>query len=228
MSLKLNDVTVSRGIGPVISHVTLEIKPGEVVTLVGPNGAGKTSLLESISGVIGISGGSIEMDGESIAKLSRRKRARAGISHVEQGRMIFPSLTVKENLQLTARTQADMDEALALFPELEKRINSQTILLSGGEQQMVVLARAFAAKPKFLLLDEMSLGLAPVVFLRLIPIIQKIAETGVGVLLVEQFAHLALKIATDSMVITSGRVSYHGPAKELLEDESKLRSAYLG
>lgn len=228
MSLKLNDVTVSRGIGPVISNVSLEIKPGEVVTLVGPNGAGKTSLLESISGVIGISGGDIEMDGESITKLSRRKRARAGISHVEQGRMIFPSLTVKENLQLTARTQADMDEALALFPELEKRINSQTILLSGGEQQMVVLARAFAAKPKFLLLDEMSLGLAPVVFLRLIPIIQKIAETGVGVLLVEQFAHLALKIASDSMVITSGRVSYHGPAQALLDDESKLRQAYLG
>lgn len=228
MSLVLNDVTVSRGIGPVISNVSLEIKPGEVVTLVGPNGAGKTSLLESISGVIGISGGSIEMDGESIAKMSRRKRARAGISHVEQGRMIFPSLTVKENLQLTARKQADMDEALALFPELEKRINSQTILLSGGEQQMVVLARAFAAKPKFLLLDEMSLGLAPVVFLRLIPIIQKIAETGVGVLLVEQFAHLALKIASDSMVITSGRVSYHGPAQVLLEDEKKLRQAYLG
>jgi branched-chain amino acid transport system ATP-binding protein len=228
MTLKLNDVTVSRGIGPVISNVTLEISPGEVVTLVGPNGAGKTSLLESISGVIGISAGSIELDGESIAKLSRRKRARAGISHVEQGRMIFPSLTVKENLQLTARTQADMDEALALFPELEKRINSQTILLSGGEQQMVVLARAFAAKPKFLLLDEMSLGLAPVVFLRLIPIIQKIAETGVGVLLVEQFAHLALKIASDSMVISSGRVSYHGPAQELLEDENKLRQAYLG
>ncbi|MDH6536122.1 ABC transporter ATP-binding protein [Aurantimicrobium minutum] len=228
MSLKLNDVTVSRGIGPVISNVSLEIKPGEVVTLVGPNGAGKTSLLESISGVIGVSGGDIELDGESITKLSRRKRARAGISHVEQGRMIFPSLTVKENLQLTARTQADMDEALALFPELEKRINSQTILLSGGEQQMVVLARAFAAKPKFLLLDEMSLGLAPVVFLRLIPIIQKIAETGVGVLLVEQFAHLALKIASDSMVITSGRVSYHGPAQALLDDESKLRQAYLG
>jgi branched-chain amino acid transport system ATP-binding protein len=228
MSLKLNDVTVSRGIGPVISNVTLEIKPGEIVTLVGPNGAGKTSLLESISGVIGVSSGDIELDGNPVAKMSRRKRARAGISHVEQGRMIFPSLTVKENLQLTARTQADMDEALALFPELEKRINSQTILLSGGEQQMVVLARAFAAKPKYLLLDEMSLGLAPVVFLRLIPIIQQIAATGVGVLLVEQFAHLALKIASDSMVISSGRVSYHGPAKALLEDENKLRSAYLG
>lgn len=228
MSLVLNDVTVSRGIGPVISNVSFEIKPGEVTTLVGPNGAGKTSLLESISGVIGISGGSIELDGESLTKLSRRRRALAGISHVEQGRMIFPSLTVRENLKLTAKKQSDMDEALALFPELEKRMDSETILLSGGEQQMVVLARAFAAKPNYLLLDEMSLGLAPVVFLRLIPIIEQIAKTGVGVLLVEQFAHLALKIASDSLVITGGRVSYHGPAKALLADENKLRTAYLG
>ena len=121
---------------------------------------------------------------------------------------------MKENLQLTARTSADLDEALALFPELEKRIGSVSGLLSGGEQQMVVLARAFAAKPKYLLLDEMSLGLAPVVFLRLIPIIQQIAKDGAGVLLVEQFAHLALKIASDAMVITGGRVSYHGPAQD--------------
>jgi branched-chain amino acid transport system ATP-binding protein len=228
MTLMLNDVTVSRGVGPVISHVTLEIKPGEITTLVGPNGAGKTSLLESISGVIGISGGSIEMDGEAIMKWSRRRRARSGIAHVEQGRMIFPSLTVKENLQLTARTPEALAEALELFPELEKRINSQAVLLSGGEQQMVVLARAFAAKPQYLLLDEMSLGLAPVVFLRLLPIIEQIAKSGVGVLLVEQFAHLALKIASDAMVINSGEVSYHGSADALLADDAKLKASYLG
>jgi len=228
MSLILSDVTVSRGVGPVISDVTLEIKAGDVVTLVGPNGAGKTSLLESISGVIGYSSGSIEMDGESLAKVSRRRRAKLGISHVEQGRMIFPSLTVRENLKLTAKTKADMDEALSMFPELEKRINNETVLLSGGEQQMVVLARAFAAKPKYLLLDEMSLGLAPVVFMRLLPVIQDIAKTGVGVLLVEQFAHLALNIASDAMVISSGRVSYHGTPAELLADDEKLKQAYLG
>lgn len=228
MTLTLTDVTVSRGIGPVISNVTLEIVPGSVTTLVGPNGAGKTSLLEALSGVIGISGGSLTMDGADLTKMSRRRRARAGLSHVEQGRMIFPSLTVKENLQLTARSTTDLEEALALFPELEKRLNNQTMLLSGGEQQMVVLARAFAAKPKYLLLDEMSLGLAPVVFLRLIPIIEQIAASGVGVLLVEQFAHLALRIASDSMVITSGRVSYHGPAQALLDDDSKLKTAYMG
>lgn len=228
MTLTLTDVTVSRGVGPVISNVSLDIVPGQVTTLVGPNGAGKTSLLESLSGVIGISSGSIDIDGADLTKMSRRGRARAGIAHVEQGRMIFPSLTVRENLQLTARTAQDLDSALQLFPELEKRISSVSGLLSGGEQQMVVLARAFAAKPKYLLLDEMSLGLAPVVFLRLIPVIEQIAKGGVGVLLVEQFAHLALKIASDAMVITSGRVTYHGPAQALLDDESQLKSAYMG
>lgn len=228
MTLKLDDVTVSRGVGPVISHVSLELAPGEITALIGPNGAGKTSLLESISGVIGISAGTLELDGQPLSKMSRRRRANSGISHVEQGRMIFPSLTVKENLQLTAKKKSDQEEALSYFPELEKRMDSQTILLSGGEQQMVVLARAFAAKPRYLLLDEMSLGLAPVVFLRLIPAIQKIAETGVGVLLVEQFAHLALKVSSDALVITGGKVSYHGSPEVLLKDENKLKKAYLG
>lgn len=228
MSLTLEDVTVRRGIGPVISDVTLEVVPGEITTLVGPNGAGKTSLLEAISGVVTTVTGAITMDGRDVRKMSRRKRALAGIKHVEQGRMVFPSLTVRENLRLTARTRADFDEALALFPELEKRIDNATVLLSGGEQQMVVLARAFASKPAYLLLDEMSLGLAPVVFLRLMPTIEQIAASGVGVLLVEQFAHLALGVAADSLVVTGGRVSYHGAPQPLLEDETMLREAYLG
>lgn len=228
MSLVLNDVTVSRGVGPVISNVTLDIKPGQITTLVGPNGAGKTSLIESIAGVIIPSGGSIVMDDVDITKSSKRKRANSGLAIVEQGRMIFPSLTVRENLQLTARTKADFDEAMGLFPELEKRINNPTVLLSGGEQQMVVLARAFASKPKYLLLDEMSLGLAPVVFMRLLPVIEGIAKSGVGVLLVEQFAHLALGIASDAMVVTSGRVSYHGAPKKLMDDAELMRKSYMG
>jgi branched-chain amino acid transport system ATP-binding protein len=228
MTLKISDITVRRGVGPVIQDVSLEVRPGEITTLVGPNGAGKTSLLESMSGIIPVAKGTIDMDGHDLTKMSRRKRSRLGLKHVEQGRMIFPSLTVRENLQLTATTKADFDDAIGLFPELEKRLGSVTALLSGGEQQMVVLARTFAAKPRYIMIDEMSLGLAPVVFLRLMPVIKGIAESGVGVLLVEQFAHMALGAATDALVVTGGRVSYQGEAKALLAEPDLLRTAYLG
>ncbi|MDR2320099.1 MAG: ATP-binding cassette domain-containing protein [Microbacterium sp.] len=226
--LVLDGVTVSRGAGPVISDVSLTVRGGEVLALVGPNGAGKTSLIESISGVVGHSAGTLSLDGERIDRLSRVTRARKGIVHIEQGRAVFPSLTVRENLSLTARTPAELEAALAPFPELEKRIDSATALLSGGEQQMVVLARAFAAKPKILLIDEMSLGLAPVVFMRLVPIVQSIAESGVGVLLVEQFTQLALGIAREAVVVAGGRVSFQGTAEDLHADPQLLHRAYLG
>ena len=227
--LQLSGVTVSRGAGPVISGVDLTLQEGKILALVGPNGAGKTSLLESVSGVISHSAGDITVDGDSIAKWSRVQRSRAGIAHIEQGRAIFPSLTVRENIMLTARTEAGLQEVLASFPELEKRIDAQAVLLSGGEQQMVVLARAFASKPRFLLIDEMSLGLAPVVFMRILPVIQGIAESGVGVLLVEQFTHLALGIADEAMVVSSGRVSHpQGPAAAIEQNPELLRTAYLG
>ncbi|WP_295010278.1 ABC transporter ATP-binding protein [uncultured Microbacterium sp.] len=226
--LVLDGVTVSRGAGPVISDVSLTVRGGEVLALVGPNGAGKTSLIESISGVTAHSAGSLTLDGERIDRLSRVARARNGIVHIEQGRAVFPSLTVRENLSLTARTPAELDAALAAFPELEKRIDSPTALLSGGEQQMVVLARAFAAKPRILLIDEMSLGLAPVVFMRLVPIVQSIAESGVGVLLVEQFTQLALGIAEEAVVVAGGHVSFQGRATDLRADPQLLHRAYLG
>jgi branched-chain amino acid transport system ATP-binding protein len=226
--LVLNGVTVSRGAGPVISDVSLTVRGGEVLALVGPNGAGKTSLIESVSGVTPHSAGSLTLDGEPIDKLSRVSRARRGIVHIEQGRAVFPSLTVRENISLTARTAAELDAALAQVPELEKRIDSPTALLSGGEQQMVVLARAFAAKPRILLIDEMSLGLAPVVFMRLMPIVKSIAESGVGVLLVEQFTQLALGLAREAVVVAGGHVSFQGTAEALKEDSQLLHRAYLG
>ena len=227
-ALILDNVTVSRGAGPVISGVSLELQQGSITALVGPNGAGKTSLLESISGVIAASSGSIRLDDEEVRPLSRVARARRGIVHIEQGRAVFPSLTVLENLKLTAKTQGDVDAALAHFPELQKRLGTASGLLSGGEQQMVVLARAFAAHPKFLLIDEMSLGLAPVVFMRLLPVIEQIAADGVGVLLVEQFTHLALGVARDALVVAGGRVGFHGTAAELLAAPELLHRAYLG
>ncbi|WP_439902750.1 ABC transporter ATP-binding protein [Microbacterium azadirachtae] len=226
--LVLDAVAVSRGAGPVISGVSLTVRGGEVLALVGPNGAGKTSLIESISGVVGHSAGTLSLDGERIDRMSRVARARRGIVHIEQGRAVFPSLTVRENLSLTARTPGELEAALAPFPELEKRIDSPTALLSGGEQQMVVLARAFAAKPKILLIDEMSLGLAPVVFMRLVPIVQSIAESGVGVLLVEQFTQLALGIAQEAVVVAGGHVSFQGTAEDLQADPQLLHRAYLG
>ena len=227
-TLTLDDVAISRGAGPVISGVSLTLQPGTITALVGPNGAGKTSLLESVSGIVQASAGNISFNGTAITTVSRRKRAKLGIAHVEQGRTVFPSLTVRENLEITSRTKSDFDDSLALFPELEKRLTSPAGLLSGGEQQMVVLARAFAARPKMLLIDEMSLGLAPVVFLRLNPVVKQIADTRVGGLLVEQFAHLALQIATDALVITGGRVTYAGRADALLASPETLHKAYLG
>ncbi|MFF1571929.1 ABC transporter ATP-binding protein [Leifsonia sp. NPDC058292] len=227
-ALELESVTVSRGAGPVISDVSLRVEPGRITALVGPNGAGKTSLLESVSGIVDASGGRIVVDGEPIGKLSRVQRARRGIVHIEQGRAIFPSLTVQENIRLTAGTQRGVEEALAQFPELEKRRGSASGLLSGGEQQMVVLARAFASKPRYLLIDEMSLGLAPVVFMRLLPMIKQFSESGVGVLLVEQFTHLALGVATDALVVAGGRVTYQGSAADLQASPEVLHHAYLG
>lgn len=226
--LSLERVTVSRGAGPVISGVSLSLESGRITALVGPNGAGKTSLLEAVSGVVAPSAGHVLLDGEPIARWSRVQRARRGIVHIEQGRAVFPSLTVRENLRLTAGTAAGIAAAIEPFPELEKRIDTPSGLLSGGEQQMLVLARAFAARPRFLLIDEMSLGLAPVVFMRMLPVIQGIAAAGVGVLLVEQFTHLALGIAERALVVSGGRVGYDGDAAALLAEPARLQAAYLG
>lgn len=228
MSLVLSDVAVNRGIGAVISGVSFTLDPGQITTVVGPNGAGKTSLLEAISGLVRSYTGVIEVDGKDVHRMNRRQRSKAGIVHVQQGRAIFPSLTVRENIELASRDRARFDQVMGYFPELEKRLSSATALLSGGEQQMVVLGRALATDPKYLLIDEMSLGLAPVVFMRLLPVLEQVASTGVGIVLVEQFAHLALGISSDALVVSNGRVSYHGDPQVLLADEETLNRAYMG
>lgn len=227
-TLTLTDVAVSRGAGPVIAGVDAEVSSGEVLAVVGPNGAGKTSLIEGISGVVKVSAGDIRLDDASILKLSRVQRAKRGILHVEQGRAVFPSLTVAENVRLTAGTAAGVTAALEHFPELQKRLSSPAGLLSGGEQQMVVLARSFAAKPRVLLIDEMSLGLAPVVVQRLLPAVTAFAEQGAAVVLVEQFTQLALGIAERAIVVASGAVRYAGDAAALAADAELLHRAYLG
>ena len=227
-ALRIEDLTVARGAGPVVRNVGFTLEPGRITALVGPNGAGKTSLLEAVSGVLPPSAGSVHIGATDVTKHSRVARSRLGLAHVEQGRAVFAGLTVLENLRLTARTPARLDEVLDLFPELRKRRDAPTALLSGGEQQMVVLARAFAARPAFLLIDEMSLGLAPVVFTRLLPLVERFAAEGAAILLVEQFTHLALGIAQDALVVSSGRVTYRGDARTLLGSPATLHAAYLG
>ena len=227
-ALELTGVTVRRGSGPVIRDVSLTVAPGSVTALVGPNGAGKTSLLEAVSGVTAPSAGGIHLDGTPLTALSRTRRARLGLVHIEQGRAVFPSLTVWENVRIAAADRGEAREALDRFPELAKRRDSPCGLLSGGEQQMVVLARACAARPRVLLVDEMSLGLAPVVFTRLLPMIEEIARGGAGVLLVEQFTHLALSLAGSALVVAGGRVTYQGDAAALRDSPEILHRAYLG
>ncbi|MGC7098799.1 ABC transporter ATP-binding protein [Amycolatopsis lurida] len=227
-ALRVTDLTVTRGAGPVISEVGFTLEPGHITALVGPNGAGKTSLLEAISGVVPAASGTVHIGADDVTKQSRVARARRGLAHIEQGRAVFGGLTVLENLMLTARTRARADELFDVFPELAKRRDSPAALLSGGEQQMVVLARAFAARPAFLLIDEMSLGLAPVVFTRLLPMVTRFAAEGAAILLVEQFTHLALGVARDALVVSSGRVTYSGDAATLLDSPDTLHTAYLG
>lgn len=227
-ALRVDGVTVTRGAGPVIRDVGFTLEPGRITALVGPNGAGKTSLLEAISGVLTPSAGTVRIGATDVTRHSRVTRSRLGLAHVEQGRAVFPGLSVVENLLLTARTRDRVEEMLELFPELDKRRDSPAALLSGGEQQMVVLARAFAARPTYLLIDEMSLGLAPVVFTRLLPVVERFAAEGAAVLLVEQFTHLALGVAQDALVVSSGQVTYSGDAATLLASPETLHTAYLG
>jgi branched-chain amino acid transport system ATP-binding protein len=198
-----------------------------VTVLLGANGAGKTTLLESVSGIIPAASGSITLDGNDITSAPRTKRARLGVAHVEQGRAIFPDLTTEENL-LVAGSKDQIGASFDLFPELGNRRSTRAALLSGGQQQMLVIARALVARPKVLMLDEMSLGLAPTIIKRLIPIVRTLAAEGVGVLLVEQYAALALANGDRAYVLVRGELAYDGPCAPLQEDPNRLRSLYLG
>jgi branched-chain amino acid transport system ATP-binding protein len=231
--LALEGLTVARGGRNVVREVSLEIPAGEVTALLGPNGAGKSSMVLSVGGIIKPVGGKVLLDGADLAGRRPERIRSAGVAIVPEGRRLLPELTVSENLRVATYTLSGADaeagrkRALELFPELEKRLSYAARSLSGGEQQMVVLAQALVSHPRYVIIDELSLGLAPVVINRLIPTIRSIAESGIGVLLIEQFASVALGLANQAYVMEGGRIRFSGLASELREKPDLLQSAYL-
>jgi len=217
-----------------LKDISLEVKKGEIVTLIGANGAGKTSTLRAISGLEKCKSGTITFKGNNINKVPVHKVVGLGLSHVPEGRKIFGNLTVLENLELGAYLRKDkkgikedMDDIFEKFPRLKERIKQQAGTLSGGEQQMLAIGRALMNRPEMLILDEPSMGIAPIIVKEIFNIIQEINKSGTTILLVEQNANMALSIADRAYVLETGKIVIQGDAKELLSDDS-IRSAYLG
>jgi branched-chain amino acid transport system ATP-binding protein len=224
--LHVNRATVLRSGFPIVRDVSLRAPHGEITVLLGPNGAGRTTLLEAISGILPLQSGDVALAGTSIKTIGRVARHRAGIAHVEQGRAVFATLSIDENLAVGCR---DGHTAMAYewFPELIKRRITKAAELSGGEQQMLVIARALLGRPNFLMVDELSLGLAPLIVQRLLTVLRELANQGVGVLLVEQYAELALEIGQSAYVMNHGTVVLQAKCAELLSSPKKLHAAYL-
>jgi branched-chain amino acid transport system ATP-binding protein len=235
MLLSIENLEVCYGVISALQGVSLQIEQGEVVTLIGSNGAGKTTLLRTISGLLRPKGGMISWNGsEMLNELRPDQIVRLGISHVPEGRQIFANLSVRENLMLGAyqeksreRIGQDLDRVFTLFPVLSERKNQRGGTLSGGEQQMLAIGRALMARPKLLLLDEPSLGLAPLIVRKIFQIIRDINGQGTTIFLVEQNAHMALSVAHRGYVLQSGRMILTDKASNLLEHPD-VKKAYLG
>ncbi len=228
----LNVVGLSTGyLGiPVVRDLQLHVAPGEVVAVLGPNGAGKTTTLETIAGLITPLGGSIQMFGQELSGVPAHLIARRRLALVPEGRALFPGLTVREHLKLAGgKKGASESELFDMLPELRKCIDRKAGLLSGGEQQMLAVGRALVTSPRLLLVDEMSLGLAPVIVERLLPILRRAAdELGSSVLFVEQHVALALEVSDRAYVLNHGRIVLDGPAAELRQRQELLAASYLG
>lgn len=232
--LQIKDLSISYGAIQAVRHVDFEVKKGEIVTLIGANGAGKSTILKTISGIVKPQSGSIEYQNESLVGKKAPQIVAAGISQVPEGRHVFPAMTVMENLQLGSYLQKDrsqvearLQEIYQMFPILKERQHQDAATLSGGEQQMLVMARAMMANPDLLLLDEPSMGLAPIYIQKVFDIIQKINAQGTTILLIEQNAHQALAIADRGYVIASGEIQLTGSGEKLLNDP-QVKRAYLG
>ena len=234
MIFELRDLEVSYGVIRALKGISLEVEEGEIVTLIGANGAGKSTTLRTISGLIKPKSGQIIFDSNDITHLSASKRVSAGISHAPEGRRIFAEMTVTENLEMgaflrndKAEVRKDMADVFERFPILGQRSKQQAGTLSGGEQQMLAIGRALMAKPRLMLLDEPSLGLAPIVVKEIFAIIREINAAGTTIFLVEQNARMALKIADRGYVLETGEITLSGTGEELAASDEVQRS-YLG
>ncbi|CAG9609015.1 ABC transporter ATP-binding protein [Pseudoneobacillus rhizosphaerae] len=232
--LKVDDINVYYGNIQALKGVSLEVKEGEIVTLIGANGAGKSTLLKTLSGLLKPKSGTIHYLDGSISGKAPQSIVKTGISHVPEGRRVFANMSVEENLELgaylrknTKEIRKDMEHVYELFPRLQERRKQISGTLSGGEQQMLAMGRAIMAKPKLLLLDEPSMGLAPLMVKNIFQIIEKINREGTTILLVEQNANMALSIADRAYVIETGKVVVSGSASELQSSE-QIKKAYLG
>ena len=231
--LKVDNINVYYGAIHAIKGISFHVNEGEVVTLIGANGAGKSTTLQTISGLLRSRTGSIEFCGENISKLPPHKIVERGLAQVPEGRRIFLQMTVQENLDMGAYTQsggsveAELEKVFAQFPRLKERRKQVAGTLSGGEQQMLAMGRALMSRPKLLMLDEPSMGLAPILVEQLFEIIQRLHESGTTILLVEQNAQMALSVADRAYVMETGTISLSGTGKELAESDS-VRRAYLG
>jgi branched-chain amino acid transport system ATP-binding protein len=232
-TLHIEGLSVPRGGRTVLHEVSLEIPPGEVTALLGPNGSGKSTLVLAVAGVLRATAGRVLLGNQDLTRKRPERIRQAGVAVVPEGRRLLPELSVADNLRVATYSlsgedaERGMARVLELFPELEARWDTTARSLSGGQQQMVVLAQALASSPSVLLVDELSLGLAPLVVKRLVPTLAEVAASGVGVLLIEQFAHVALGLANNAYILQGGRIRYQGTAQELRADPELLHSAYL-
>jgi branched-chain amino acid transport system ATP-binding protein len=232
--LEVRDLQVAYGAAPALWGVTLDLKAGELLSVVGPNGAGKTTLVNTLAGILRARGGRIVFEGRDLTQWPAHRFCEAGIAVVPEGRRLFTSMTVRENLELgsllpaaKAQRQASLDAVLALFPALQAKLDAAAGELSGGQQQMVAIARALMTRPRLLLLDEPSLGLSPLVVHEMFGAIRRVNADGVSVLLVEQNVAMAMQVATRAYVLEEGRVVAEGTPHDLMQ-QPEIQRAYLG
>jgi len=234
MLLELRDISVNYGKISAIRNISIGVPEGQIVTIIGGNGAGKTTTLRAMSGMLPLRGGEIYFDGKRVDGMAPHKIVAHGIAHVPEGRRIFPDMTVEENLRTgaflrkdRAKIEADLEDVFNRFPRLRERRRQRAQTMSGGEQQMLAIGRALMSDPRVLLMDEPSMGLAPVIVEEIAKIIEEINQRGLSVVLVEQNAVLALELANHAYVLESGNMALEGPASEL-HDNEHVRAAYLG